>query len=311
MNNEFTIKRRDDEEASPDRYKTLKNLTSYGGLTVTTDKFITEMPKPKEYIKCTPELIEKLKSMVHFDNKMLFADIFAAGTIPCNNVLFENVDVDDEGNAFSISVQVAVCDDTDAIMASLNGEGDITTIGVIRMFNTYHGTTFRYDMPVRLSYDWTIDWFPFISLSENEFKMINNGEYDNLGLTWLTHLRDTVFLAWYGLQLAMLNPVIKERIHRETVPMDEVKAGNKKKKAKTVKRYVKRITVDDLSDIEIADPKHHNMTKSYWWVTGHWRNQKTKDGHIRKFIKGYWKGPMREIADELGYEPYERKVATE
>lgn len=314
---EFVIKRRDKEEGSADRYKTIPDISKYGAITITKDKFITAMPKPKEFINCTNELIHKLMSMVHMNNGVLLADIFAAGTIPCNNILFEDIDfVDIDNSPWTITAHVFVCDNPEIIIESLNGKDDITTIGIIRMtaFNIHNPEQYeRCDMVIRLRYDWNIDWFPLLSFTEHDFDEYRVNDRYNRALSYMVIVRDEIFLAWYGLQLALLNPVIKERIHRETVPMDEVKAGNnKKKKAKTVKRYVKRITVDDLSDIEIAtDPKRHNMTKSYWWVTGHWRNQKTKDGHIRKFIKGYWKGPMREIADELGYEPYERKIVLE
>ena len=45
-----------------------------------------------------------------------------------------------------------------------------------------------------------------------------------------------------------------------------------------------------------------------WYVTGHWRNQATKDGHRKIFIQGYWKGISR---DTKTADPRERELVVE
>lgn len=99
---------------------------------------------------------------------------------------------------------------------------------------------------------------------------------------------------WYGIQIALLNPVLKDVFKHPT--MDVIKESNstankssKKKKQKV--RYIKKhvINADDINN------KRHNShyeRKTYsWYVIGHWRTYKNGK---RVFIKPYWKGILRD-----------------
>ena len=283
----------------------------YGSFTVTTMKLMNPVPKDKEIIKYDLELVSKLKNLVPFkysdEGTTLPGDLFVAGTIPSTNVTFTDVPMTDQESPDMLTVQIVACDNSDVILNDLKNN-DNSIVGIIRIkWKLYEKETHTFDLALRIQKSLAIDWYPIISMPEYIY-----GISDKIMelMDCLIHYRDQLLVAWYGLQIALLNPVIKERIHRTTIPVDDIKVDKKTKKRKTVKRYVKTISIDDMSDISIGDPKHHNMTQSYWWVTGHWRNQKTKDGHEQRFIKSYWKGPMREIAEEL-YEPVERQVILE
>lgn len=104
---------------------------------------------------------------------------------------------------------------------------------------------------------------------------------------------------WYGLQISLLNPIIKDVFVKNTsmTVLKEPEHRNskfttnnsKKEKRKGKIRYIKRhiINADDIN-------KRHNSQyerKTFsWYVIGHWRTY--KNGH-KVFIKPYWKGVLR------------------
>lgn len=131
-----------------------------------------------------------------------------------------------------------------------------------------------------------------IQLPKNTYELTDETLLTEM-LYELYDLKNEIFITWYGTQLALLNPVLEARFKRETVPYaDDKKKGTKGKK--TPKKYVKKITLGDISDLEFApEKKPHQIKEPLWWVSGHWRNQKTKEGYKRIFIQGYWKGILR------------------
>lgn len=145
-----------------------------------------------------------------------------------------------------------------------------------------------------------------IQLPKNTYELTNETILTEM-LYELYDLKNEIFITWYGTQLALLNPVLEARFKRETVPyVDDKKKGAKGKKAP--KKYVKKITFGDISDLEFApEKKPHQIKEPFWWVSGHWRNQKTKDGHKRIFIQGYWKGVLRNGPKD-NTEPREREL---
>lgn len=101
--------------------------------------------------------------------------------------------------------------------------------------------------------------------------------------------------AWYGLQVALLNPKI-EYVFNEHSSKAVYKNPNRNKRNKPKIEYIKRYIIsDDVLDEAIKNTRIY--TKLCWYVTGHWRNQATKEGHKRIFIEGYWKGLEREKAN--------------
>ena len=118
-------------------------------------------------------------------------------------------------------------------------------------------------------------------------------------------------LTWYGIQLSMLHPVVKEiyangqRLKRRSVdPFID------KKSIKQPTKYIKRHVIIDENFVETAykDAGYTYERKTMlWWVSGHWHTYgKNKE---KKFVKGYWKGPLR-ITGKLDT-PRERDVNRE
>ena len=112
---------------------------------------------------------------------------------------------------------------------------------------------------------------------------------------------------WYGIQVCLLNPVIKELFNKECVDVPKsTKNTNTRNKKKPPIKYIKKLVIDD--DLINKDENVKNILNrktKIWYVTGHWRNQATKYGHKQIFIQGYWKGILRDIKTA---EPREREL---
>lgn len=101
------------------------------------------------------------------------------------------------------------------------------------------------------------------------------------------------FDVWYGIQLALLNPVtetvfVKAREKGDIIRKTKIGKGQKKRKVVYTKRYI--IKAKDIEK-EYEERKKNNMQCPLWYVIGHWREYSKTGKKI--FIKGYWKGPER------------------
>ena len=117
---------------------------------------------------------------------------------------------------------------------------------------------------------------------------------------------------WYGIQIALLNPLTKDVFaHGKPVPMNNNKSNNKQKdkKKKRVVRYIKRHVINpeelDMSfNVSTDSDKKYTRKTMAWYVIGHWRTNKNG---TKTFIKGYWKGPLKAIKNA---ETRERELVT-
>ena len=126
----------------------------------------------------------------------------------------------------------------------------------------------------------------------------------------MNRLVRSILKLWYGIQVSLLNPVIKEGFHRETQLVEKpTTTTNKKNLKKPPIRYKKVVYLtDDFINSDERIKKIFTRKTQCWYVTGHWRNQATKDGHKRIFIQGYWKGISR---DTKTADPRERELVLE
>lgn len=119
---------------------------------------------------------------------------------------------------------------------------------------------------------------------------------------------------WYGVQIALLNPLTKDVFaHGKPVPMNNNKSNNKQKdkKKKRVVRYIKRHVINptdlDMSfNVSTDSDKKYTRKTMAWYVIGHWRTNKNG---TKTFIKGYWKGPLKELKN-ANDEVREREIVT-
>ena len=113
--------------------------------------------------------------------------------------------------------------------------------------------------------------------------------------SWTTEYLQT----WYGIQISLLHPDIKEVFSN---PTKEIVFSNKNssyKKRKRITRYVKKHIINqEMLDNTLSPKTSKKMNRKtlVWYVIGHWRHY--KDGN-RVFVKGYWKGALRHLKKNL------------
>ena len=112
----------------------------------------------------------------------------------------------------------------------------------------------------------------------------------------LRTLRALLLAKWYAVQMCALHPQVKEVFSNPKLsPMR--KANPKRKKKQRVCGFMKVHTVGEkeINSLLTGHGKFCRKTLC-WYVIGHWRTY--KNGR-RKFIQGYWKGPLRDARRNL------------
>ena len=295
------------------RYVNLDNEYKQAIIT-TSEMYNGPIPRIKETIVITEEIKDKLTSIIpmekttakdDYEGAIIRGDIIVAGTIPSPDIEM----VLDFPNMKDVSGRVMILpkeDILEMIKTTSPSEQKSIPVGFLEI-NIRH--LVKVTVMIKMLDNLIFDWLPIIKVPQ-KIRNMSNEELLRGSLEEICKIRDIFFLCWYGIQIALLNPVIAERFHRETVPYDDNKKHTNKKKSP--KRYVKKITIDDISDLTFAKEKgHHQIKEPFWWVSGHWRNQATKDGHKKIFIQGYWKGILREVAESKDEEPREREIVFE
>ena len=288
------------------------NDSMYAQAIFTTDQIISyPMPKANEIIDISDITMRvRLNSLIpkdcvgdRPDLVMIRGDIFVAGTVPSPNIELCYGDT---------RARILILD-KDVIMNIIkeNKNEDrpfyIGKVEIITPTDTDKGPQ-KIEIALSMFSNLVLEWSPIIRVSN----VIFNASDDVLQILAVEacKIRDLFFSAYYGIQIALLNPVIAERFHRETIPYeDKTPISRKGNKKKPPKRYVKRITIDDLSDIEFSrEKKAHHIKEPFWWVSGHWREYKSGK---KIFIKGYWKGILRDAAEDIQSTPREREIVFE
>lgn len=101
---------------------------------------------------------------------------------------------------------------------------------------------------------------------------------------------------WYGVQIALLHPQIREAFSRPTLTPIRKRNDSRKKKQR-VARYIKTHYINPKAiDKAVKDSGPFERKTLCWYVIGHWRNN---NNGTKTFINGYWKGPLRRLKRNL------------
>ena len=103
---------------------------------------------------------------------------------------------------------------------------------------------------------------------------------------------------WYGIQIALIHPQLRilfKNPAKEKVYLRQGKGKDRKRVVKYVRKHY--ITAEGI-DEALYGKGHKDFERKTmaWYVIGHWRQYKNG---TRKFINGYWKGPLREMKRNL------------
>ena len=264
--------------------------------------------KPTHDVKITTKFGNKLmdicdKSNTRISEADIPSDILFAKTVPMPDFNIEILASDPGDKTIHPTVRVVLFDD-------YQGSVDLIDPNDDTVFTGLGAVMFTYEKPLSISVYVVFGVFPndekiFILKQMCIYGCSSVIEYRNkmkrIGLAFpedrMNMLARSILKMWYGIQVSLLNPVIKEGFHRETQFVEKpTTATNKKKNQKKPPiRYKKVVYLnDEFIDGDERIKRIFTRKTQCWYVTGHWRNQATKSGHKRIFIQGYWKGISRD-----------------
>ena len=244
------------------------------------------------------------KSELYDDGFRVPADLLLAEIIPIPDIIID-VDERDLGESrigsaariifFSHQYEYVAYDGTTYIIA-----GCSVTDYSMKCYNWHKSVPFQLIIPIILfssKNDGVMDILG--TLREFTYTIPRLGDIDaQIKLIFHQMERITMdFLStWYGIQLALLHPVLKECFTGQEKQRKQLKFdGGSSKKGPT--KYIKYCKIDDPDFINKKYEKSGYTIQRrtmIWWVIGHYREYKNGN---RIFIKGYWKGPLRESGD--------------
>lgn len=217
------------------------------------------------------------------------SDIFFGGRIPmmdCEIV----VDETDEPNGLVCSYRVVIFPDYRERIESAGDE----PVDVGALLIDLNGYTFI---------------FPFSVCKGVDTIMIEKTGHHNVPAEILNSCRrqwkqmgmiDLVYehmTTWYGIQVALLHPTVKDVFRNprtEPVYAAYGKKGNHRRFVRYIRKHV--INADDIHKAQYGSDREFERHTLVWYVIGHWRHY--GDGKT-VFIQPYWKGALREFRMSL------------
>lgn len=117
---------------------------------------------------------------------------------------------------------------------------------------------------------------------------------------------------WYGIQIALLHPSVKDVFRRPQRIQEEgeAKGGDGKKrrrKAKYIRKHYLRMSDFDRVTGNNGGRKFNRKCLA-WYVIGHWRNYSSGK---KIFIQPYWKGLLREVKANADGDDRDREIYKE
>ncbi len=237
------------------------------------------------------------------------ADLFFAKTLPLHDFEIELDERDQIENGLESFAFFEIIDkNMDGIHRTLNlPDGQRNIRHVMNMYASYKG--FPYGFVVHTGIEDGNDYlfgFEF-------FVATKSGNLIPLAENAVKHLQvDRMFglymETWYGIEVAMLHPTVKDIFLHPTVKKDKIPKKDRAEYGHKIYRYVKHhyIQTDELNDAIYGKGSHSfNRKALIWYVSGHWREYKTGK---KIFIQPYWKGALRATKKAA---PRNREIVTE
>ena len=132
--------------------------------------------------------------------------------------------------------------------------------------------------------------------------------YKNYSMQYFCERVFALMSTWYGIQIALLHPMVRDVFARPTdekVILEEPnKGGGKRRVVRYVKKHV--VNADKIRKKLVTNDGKFSRHTLCWYVIGHWRNSSNGE---KTFIQPYWKGPMRAL--KMDQEGREREIVME
>lgn len=252
------------------------------------------------------ELIDLWEKGEH-KNILVPSDLFWNGTIP---LLDCEIEVDERERFFEkeniygklITYRVVIFDDFIEKTKTIE-QNDTCDIGAL--IANVPGCTGSIIVPIKIAEG--LDCIPtpprigFMDLNESQKRILR----EKMSKATISRMIVSYLETWYGIQIALLHPTVKEVFRKpDKIPI----TGKRKIKSKAQNRKLKYIKCHVIDDSELKNAiygtnKTIERKALIWHVIGHWRTY--KDGR-KVFVKPYWKGKLRD--DKRLQETREREV---
>lgn len=221
-------------------------------------------------------------------------DILLSGIVPVYDMLLETTEEKSRGSI--LYARVMIRPDLVEMVDNITGE---IYAGILMIYTD----VIKYIIPFKVSAqsDYIIfpDEYGIIGSSIEEVEFYTSNP-DVVALYDISNWKSYLDL-WYGISWVILHPIARHIIRKNSdststpaVESDVDIEPPISSDGPTVIRYVKTIVITE-EDFKRVESVIRKIKKDCWPVTGHWRNQPTKNGYVRKFIKPYWKGPLRDL----------------
>lgn len=228
------------------------------------------------------------------------ADVFFTKTVPLEDC---DIVVDESGdeNGRVMGCRVHIAEDYGQIVDKASADGELSYgVGLITVDNGLGDILWYSGIFVNRDDD-------YISLTNPVFtkkQIIQTDAVINSALETTASFMHT----WYGIQIALLHPEIKDVFSRpkiEALHEPVTNAPQRKRKTKYIKKHI--IRAEDI-DAALKKASHGNANRKClaWYVIGHWRTYKNGK---KVFIAPYWKGVMRGLKRNTKGDERERIMA--
>ncbi len=244
------------------------------------------------------EILRKFWYNDNIPNEQIPADIIIQNTIPIPDIEIV-YHLKDTALQIKLKMNARITIFPEKILAAPDAENSIYIIGAVTLGAIVGKYTDLDETIVPIVLRDNDDNIKIYTSVINTYKKNNTTKTERLTEANL-HLTSMILQSWYGIQISLLHPVIKN-IFSHGKPIARYDKTNKNK---VVKNKRKRITynvsthyINDGTLENLLQTKNHKeFTTLAWYVIGHWRHYKNGK---KTFIQGYWKGPLREMKQNL------------
>ena len=254
--------------------------------------------RPNDYICLSkPEMVKMDSLWTRFlsdptDSFYIPSDLLLAGTVPLTDVV---IDLDFDGDGRIYRFRIVIFEDYKEIIQEFFESDSKETVMVglcIRQFID-PGTGNEVGFPITVAKD--LDYIN--NVETMYYRNIPNGyKQDAIPKPYAYILQSGALSVWYGIQLALLNPITKEAFTRagKEKYKDSLMTGNGMVYRKGPTRYIRRLRLheENFDKLIRGTGKTYTRHTLAWRVIGHWRHY--KNGQMI-FVKPYWKGLMKDI----------------
>jgi len=251
------------------------------------------------------ELWEESSKLVVGNQVRIPSDLLFAKTIPLMDCLI-SIDDPDSNNGKVFNYRVAIFPDYQDLITRCVAEeldSEFVEVGAIEIYSP--DNDYEQILPIIVAKGQNVIGPPNVTIiKDSEVSQSTSSAIIGNEKLFISCLE-----TWYGIQIALLHPVVKGIFRNPSTDIEKpAVTANKKKRKNNKVRYIKKyiINADELDTLIYGEEQERKFKRTalIWPVVGHWRelpNEKSV------FVKPYFKGALRET--KMVDKPRHREIA--